>query len=403
MVKFVLKDPSTEDLTLIYLIYNFDGQRLKMSTGEKIHPDNWSKSKCRAKPTSPHSVVLNKLLDRMEARVRECHIDLKSNFTTITSETLRKAVDVRIKNKGKRETFIEFIDRFISESSAYRKLGSMEVYRSTVKLLNNYSAPKNFDDIGPEWFAKYQAYMEQHNYSANYIGKNVAIIRELMTIARKQGLTNNTAYKDNTYRKPSEEVDSIYLTENELLMMYGIELPDYLDKVCTRFMIGAFTGLRFSDSAKITHESIRQGLIFDRNIKTGGDVVIPIHWVVQQIMDQHPEGLPPAISNQKANVYLKEIGQRAGIDDVIQLNKTIGGKITSNSHKKYKLITTHTGRRSAATNMFLAGIPSISIMKITGHKTERAFMKYIRISTEENARLMQAHPFFQLDQPIIPN
>jgi hypothetical protein len=35
--------------------------------------------------------------------------------------------------------------------------------------------------------------------------------------------------------------------------------------------------------------------------------------------------------------------------------------------------------------MFKAGIPSISIMKITGHKTETQFMKYIKVSKEENA------------------
>jgi len=42
----------------------------------------------------------------------------------------------------------------------------------------------------------------------------------------------------------------------------------------------------------------------------------------------------------------------------------------------------------------MAGIPTLSIMKITGHKTERSFMRYIRISQEENARLIAAHPYF---------
>jgi integrase len=58
---------------------------------------------------------------------------------------------------------------------------------------------------------------------------------------------------------------------------------------------------------------------------------------------------------------------------------------------KYDLITTHTARRSFATNLFLSGFPAISIMKITGHKTEKSFMKYIKISQEENANLLQLH------------
>ena len=46
---------------------------------------------------------------------------------------------------------------------------------------------------------------------------------------------------------------------------------------------------------------------------------------------------------------------------------------------------THTARRSGATNMYLAGIPTIAIMKVTGHKTEREFMKYIKITEEQTA------------------
>ena len=41
--------------------------------------------------------------------------------------------------------------------------------------------------------------------------------------------------------------------------------------------------------------------------------------------------------------------------------------------------------------MYIAGIPTLSIMKITGHKTEKAFLKYIKISEEENAEILTKH------------
>jgi len=44
--------------------------------------------------------------------------------------------------------------------------------------------------------------------------------------------------------------------------------------------------------------------------------------------------------------------------------------------------------------MYLAGIPAISIMKITGHRSEKSFLKYIKISPEQNADLIESHPFF---------
>ena len=44
--------------------------------------------------------------------------------------------------------------------------------------------------------------------------------------------------------------------------------------------------------------------------------------------------------------------------------------------------------------MYKAGIPTIAIMKITGHKSERVFMDYIKVSGEENARMLKKNPFF---------
>jgi len=79
---------------------------------------------------------------------------------------------------------------------------------------------------------------------------------------------------------------------------------------------------------------------------------------------------------------------------------TRGGKREESKHQKWELITVHTARRSFATNAYLAGVPTISIMKITGHRTESAFMKYIKISQEQNADLLSSHPFFSTNPNI---
>ena len=77
------------------------------------------------------------------------------------------------------------------------------------------------------------------------------------------------------------------------------------------------------------------------------------------------------------------------------ISTTKGGIKQNVSFKKHELITVHTARRSFATNAYLMNIPPISIMKITGHKTERAFLKYIKISQEDNANKLINHPFFK--------
>ena len=132
-----------------------------------------------------------------------------------------------------------------------------------------------------------------------------------------------------------------------------------------------------------------------RTQKTGELVVIPLHWMIRDILDKYEGALPKPVSNQKMNEYLKEIGELAKINTISNTSITKGGLRVDKASKKFELITVHTARRSFATNMFLAEVQTISIMKITGHKTEKSFMKYIRISQEDNAIKLADHPFFK--------
>lgn len=54
-------------------------------------------------------------------------------------------------------------------------------------------------------------------------------------------------------------------------------------------------------------------------------------------------------------------------------------------------ISSHTARRSFATNYYLEGFPTIDLMKITGHKTEKAFLTYIKVSQLDTAKRLNQH------------
>ena len=70
---------------------------------------------------------------------------------------------------------------------------------------------------------------------------------------------------------------------------------------------------------------------------------------------------------------------------------TKGGKRCTSIYEKWQLVSAHTARRSFATNLYKSGFPSISIMAITGHKTESSFLRYIKVSKEEHAKLLMLH------------
>jgi integrase len=104
--------------------------------------------------------------------------------------------------------------------------------------------------------------------------------------------------------------------------------------------------------------------------------------------------LPGKISEQKHNTHIKTIGRLAGIDSDVLLTKTRGGIRENITGKKYEFITSHTCRRSGASNMYLAGIDVKFIQDILGHSKLEQTLKYIKVAAEDNAKRLQNHPYF---------
>ena len=171
-------------------------------------------------------------------------------------------------------------------------------------------------------------------------------------------------------------------------------------ETCVRdcFIISSYTGLRYSDIARLEqkHLDFDQKLMTIITQKTGTLVVIPMHPKVEAIFRKNGNRPPKAQSNQSTNRVLKRLCRKAGITNFVSVVETEGGVRHEVTYEKCDMVTSHTARRSFATNAYRAGIPSLSIMQITGHSTESSFMRYIRVSKEENAIALQKHSFFQI-------
>lgn len=98
--------------------------------------------------------------------------------------------------------------------------------------------------------------------------------------------------------------------------------------------------------------------------------------------------MPEPITNQRFNEYIKEAVKLADINSVEVITITKGGKLETNKFEKWELISSHTGRGSFCTNMYKRGLPTLMIMSISGHKTEKSFLKYIKVKQSEHAEMM---------------
>ncbi|MDP4285553.1 MAG: site-specific integrase [Bacteroidota bacterium] len=403
--KFVLKEPSSKEETLIYLFFRFNNQRLKYSTSEKIKPKFWNSDKQRAKETKsfPSHTSLNVTLDNLSTNVKETYRDLVNSNRTPTPYKLKDALDKSLfkEEYGQKTTFLKFVNELFKEPN--RKANTLKQWKQTLrKLLEYKSYTKNevdFDTIDMDFYNSFIHFLTKEGYTKNTIGGFIKNVKIFMNEAVDRNLTKNMEYRNKKFKILEEQVDKIYLSQKELQTIYDMRLAGIyqrLDKVRDLFIVACYTGLRFSDLIQVRSENIINdgNQIKIRTEKTSELVIIPLHKLVKNIITKYQGHLPSVITNQKMNQYLKEIGELAEINETVKIAITRGGKTENDIFKKWQLITTHTARRSFATNAFLMDVPTISIMKITGHRTEKSFMKYIRISQEENANKLLTHPFF---------
>lgn len=263
-------------------------------------------------------------------------------------------------------------------------------YKAAIISLKEFDSRLTWEKITLPFYDRYIKHLKEKEQARNTIADRIKVIKAICNAAYIRKVHYNDAYK--SFPMPTEESSSVYLDEKELQRIFICNLyrHPHLDRIRDLFLIGCWTGCRFGDFSKIT-SGINGNYIHLEQGKTRTKVVIPLHPVVKSILKKYDGKLPNIISNQKFNVYVKLVAKAARIKDDIQTSITKGNSIQYATIKKFDMISSHTGRRSFATNLYKSGFPSISIMKITGHKTEKSFMKYIKVTNEENAELLLKH------------
>jgi integrase len=413
---FFLKEPKSQDETLVYLFFSYNNRRFKYSTGERIKPSFWNPEEQRARETKKFVEYpeFNSRLDNVITEVNNIYRKLINDKITPTNEILRENLNNALNEvlgDISRLDLFSFIDKFIEEGKAVKAKGTISSYTDTLRILKLYCKHKrkkiDFDDIDLDFYNSYLNYLTSNlKFSLNTIGKHIKNIKVFLNEATERGINTKLDFKKRKFKKLTEDTEKIYLSSAELDIIYALDLTtnEELEKARDLFIVGCYTGLRFSDFTQLRKENIIDGnKLKIRTQKTNETVMIPIHKYVREVFSKHNGELPSQINNQKMNDYLKDIGKIAEINEPVEMTFTKGGEVKKDIFKKYELITSHVARRSFATNLYLVDVPSITIMKITGHKTEKSFLRYIRITQEENANKLLNHPFFNNHKMVLCN
>lgn len=378
-------------------------------------PDNWSNDTQQARQRAD---TFNHKAGEAEATGRKAFNDKitglriaiedelqKVKKEDITPEWFKIVIDKHWYPDKYRITLFSYIETFIkgAETRPNPKSGRpvsykmQREYQVSFDYLKAYAEKEkrtfDFKDIDLKFYEGFTKYLQDQKLAVNTIGKKIQTLKIFLNSAKEEGLNTYEGFKSKKFVALTEEADTIYLTEDELTKIYELDLSNRpgADRVRDLFLVGCWTGCRFSDLSQITPESIQDGMIHLKQKKTGTKVIIPLHPVVTAILNKYNGRLPEPISNQKFNLALKDISEEAKINEVTHKAITKGGVKVSKAYKKFQLVTTHTARRSFATNLYKSDFPTLSIMAITGHKTEEAFLKYIKVTPSEHAKKLQVH------------
>jgi integrase len=420
VVRFSFKDPihileaSKKKESLIFLHFSY-GRRFKYSTGYKSCFENWDFDKQKIKETKSNIInarEVNEFLSNIENAIKKEYSRLIAENLNITNELLKSFLDDLLNKNNTIETpkilsFFDFANSFLEIKEKEISIITKRSYKQTLEKIKNYSIYSSekitFNTFDKYFAVNFVSYLEELEYSQNTVSKHFKNLKTFLKEADRKRLITNINFNITDYSVKPEQTTAIYLTDEEIKLMFNMDLSKYKELELARdvFLMGCYSGQRVSDYNGLSKESIKNingvNYFVIKQKKTKTVVQCPITKEMIEIMNTRYNGNPPhKILEQDLNKNIKQVGQILGFNELVEISITKGGKEKNERLPKYSLIHSHTARRSFCTNMYKRKMSPTDIMHFSGHKTEREFYKYIRIYGEERASHIVGQGFFNV-------
>jgi integrase len=163
--------------------------------------------------------------------------------------------------------------------------------------------------------------------AVNTVGKILKNLKIFLRDCARKNIIDPIDTSD--FKVYQEEVENIYLTENEINTIYNLDLSHEKDRERIRdlFVLGCYTGLRYSDLSSIKPANIKGDFINLRQGKTMNHVVIPINDTAKKIIRKYNGGIPEGIHMNDFNKLIKGIAEEAGINEEIIITQKRGAEM----------------------------------------------------------------------------
>ena len=370
----------------IRLIVSSGGQKYKKATGLTIEPVAWNQKAKSLRAKCKDAKVYDKLRE-IDLRMQEAERDERAPEDAIEYALYGK-VSVKPKRK-KRPTFWQYFNEWGERPSPVQR--QRRLYPNIVSKL--MGTKEDWEDIDSAYYFRLCRAMDEYGCSVNYKGAIISKLKVVMNEGYKLKYHKNEEFRQ--FKRMSEVPETIALSSSELDALWNCDkLTQMESKARDLFIIGVYSVARWEDYSRMTKDNISNGMLNYEQLKTGKTVILPVSPRLQECLDRNG-GIAPKLSQQKFNGAIKRCCRKIGMTDKLNVSKSKGANRVSESIERCELVSSHTARRTGATMLYLAGVPAKRIMLCTGHSTESNFLRYVRISKEENARMLASNEFFK--------
>ena len=397
-VKFYLekrKDKKTGKLIILNvplrLVFSYQGKRLEYFPGIRIDARKWDEDNMKARKGFDGYIQINNELNKLRTKIEDAVEKAKILKQEITIADLRNELKGNSSITAKTSmSFKECLADYLESSRLTKTKGSMKAIESTFNILDNFSDETDlhldFKNITQAFYDKFLDYcFNTKGYKNGYTGKLIKDLKAFLNWATDRGYNTNLDFRKKSFKKLTEEPEIIYLTFDELKLLYDFDLEGNtrLEQIRDVFCFGCFTGMRYSDILALAPEHIHKDAIKYRIVKTGQNNTIPLNPYSKKILERYEGKIPdrclPVVSEQKTNEYLKELFKKVKLNRKVQKISFQGAKSIKISSPLSEAITFHISKKTCMTNFLAKGGSLLTAMAITGNKDFKTARRYYKV------------------------
>ena len=388
---FRLKSYSAKKTVIRLEVYiKGEKSRFKYNTGRTIEPKYWSNKLNRCKSlkgdVGKRNREVNVILNEYETALQRIK-DLYGG--ALTADKLKKSLDSYFKvNEVEVIKEVQTVDNYFRlYYEELKGLGSVEhkSIKHYARIFNKFKEFENgkkvyLKDLKDNVYVGFIVFLrDKYGLNDNTLYRNFGYFKTFLNWCIKKGVEVPNDFKN--IKLSPFDTDDISLTTQDIDTLAGLELEPRLEIHRDLFLIGCYSGQRFSDYSVFEKADIQGDLIIKRAEKTETHSFIPLHPKLKALLDKYNWKLGK-ISSQKFNQNIQKICKLAGFTEEIKNTSYIGYKKVVEIKQRWQMVASHTARRTFITIAAEKMMPDHIIMSITGIRDPKTLKKYKKVNKD---------------------